>query len=219
MLVDQHTINNEFINNNLLPIVNTQRTEKVQAILNAVVKVLANKGYEGATIMELAEASNVSRGVLHYYFKDKEDIATKALASSSTLMMQSSLAGLKGKTTEEVANNVIEVQKKNIRDTPEFYRFLFEMSCLSRRSKKVYDEFIICQDKVINAIKNWLENAYSQGIINIKPEKAESIAATLLYLTDGVAFHMVDRPNKIENQEIWEVFKKIVIALLDMKRV
>jgi AcrR family transcriptional regulator len=214
-LVDQHTLYNEFYNYNLLSIVNTQRVEKVQAILNAAVKVLASKGYEGATIMELAEASNVSRGVLHYYFKDKEDIATKALATSSTLMVQSSLKGLKGKTIEEIANNVIEIQKKNIRDTPEFYRFLFEMSCHSRRSKKVYDEFVICQDKVINAIKNWLEDAYSQGIINIKPEKAESIAQTMLYLTDGVAFHMVDRPNKINDQRIWDEFKKIVIDLLD----
>jgi AcrR family transcriptional regulator len=214
MLVDQHTLNIDFYNINLLPTVNIQRTEKVQAILNAAVKVLASKGYEGATIMELAEASNVSRGVLHYYFKDKEDIATKALANSSTLMIQSSLNGLKGKTIEEIANNVIEIQKKNIRDTPEFYRFLFEMSCHSRRSKKVYDEFVICQDKVINAIKNWLEDAYSQGIINIKPEKAESIAQTLLYLTDGVAFHMVDRPNKINDQGMWNEFKKIVIDLL-----
>jgi AcrR family transcriptional regulator len=214
MLVDQHTLNIDFFNINLLPTVNIQRTEKVQAILNVAVKVLSSKGYEGATIMELAEASNVSRGVLHYYFKDKEDIATKALANSSTLMIQSSLNGLKGKTIEEIANNVIEIQKKNIRDTPEFYRFLFEMSCHSRRSKKVYDEFITCQDKVINAIKNWLENAYSQGIINIKLEKAESIAETLLYITDGVAFHMVDRPNKIENQEIWNEFKKIIIDLL-----
>ena len=112
MLVDQHTLNNDFYNINLLPTVNIQRTEKVQAILNAAVKVLASKGYEGATIMELAEASNVSRGVLHYYFKDKEDIATKALANSSTLMIQSSLNGLKGKTIEEIANNVIEIQKK-----------------------------------------------------------------------------------------------------------
>src|SRR5918912_962088 len=97
------------------------------------IKVLANKGYEGATIIEIAEASNVSRGILHYYFKDKEEIATKALASSSTYMVQSSLAGLKGKTTEEIASNVIDMHKENVRDNPNFYRFLFEMSCLSRR--------------------------------------------------------------------------------------
>ncbi len=194
---------------------NIQRTEKVQTILKGAIHVLARNGYEGATIIEIAEASNVSRGVLHYYFKDKEDIATKALANSSTQMIKSSLEGLRGKTAKEITNNVIEIHKKNIRDTPDFYRFLFEMSCLSRRSKKVYDEFIICQDKVINAIKDWLENASLQGIVNIKSGKTESIAEVLLYITDGVAFHMIDRPDKMDNEGIWNEFKKIIMSIID----
>jgi hypothetical protein len=198
-----------------LSITKNPRSTKIQAILKGAVKVLANKGYEGATIVDIAEASNVSRGVLHYYFKDKEDIATKALASSSTLMIQSSLLGLKGETTEEIANNVINMHKKNIKDNPDFYRFLFEISCLSRRSKKVYDEFIICQDKVIDAIKDWLKNACNKNIIMIHEEKLESIAKILLYIDVGIAFHLVDRPNKINDTNMWNSFKKIIIDLLD----
>jgi TetR/AcrR family fatty acid metabolism transcriptional regulator len=56
----------------------------VQAILKGAVKVLANKGYDGETIIEITEASDISRGILHYYFKDKEDIVSKALFSSSS---------------------------------------------------------------------------------------------------------------------------------------
>ena len=119
-----------------MSITKNQRNEKVQAILKGAVKVLASKGYEGATIVDIAEASNVSRGVLHYYFKDKEDIATKALSNSSTQMIQSSLQGLKGETPEEIANNVIDMHKKNIGETPDFYRFLFEISCLADAVKK-----------------------------------------------------------------------------------
>ena len=198
-----------------MSITKNQRNEKVQAILKGAIKVLANKGYEGATIVDIAEASNVSRGVLHYYFKDKEDIATKALASSSKQMIQSSLQGLKGETPEEIANNVIDMHKKNLEETPDFYRFLFEISCLSRRSKKVNDEFIICQDKVIHAIKDWLENACNENIIQIRVEKIESIAEILLYISDGIAFHLIDRPNKINDIHMWNNFKKIIIDLLD----
>jgi AcrR family transcriptional regulator len=178
-----------------------EKTTKVQTILKGAVKVLANKGYEGATIIEIAEAAGVSRGVLHYYFKDKEDIA-KALASSSSQMVQSSLEGLKGKSTEEIANNVIDMYKKNVHDNYDFYRFLFDISCLSRRSKKVYHEFIICQDKVIDAIVYWLEDALDNGFVNFKLGKAEYIANILLYIKDGVAFHMIDRPNTIYKRGI-----------------
>lgn len=77
MLVDQHTLNIDFYNINLLPTVNIHRTEKVQAILNTAVKVLASKGYDGATIMELAEASNVSRGVSITILKIKKILLQK----------------------------------------------------------------------------------------------------------------------------------------------
>jgi hypothetical protein len=130
-------------------------------------------------------------------------------------MIQSSLQGLKGETPEEIANNVIDMHKKNIEETPDFYRFLFEMSCLSRRSKKVNDEFIICQDKVIDAIKGWLKNACKENIIRIQEEKIESIAEILLYISDGIAFHLVNRPNKINDNHIWNNFKKIIIDLLN----
>jgi len=32
----------------------------------------------------------------------------------------------------------------------------------------VYDEFIICQDKVIDAIVNWLEDVLYKGIVHFK---------------------------------------------------
>ncbi len=52
----------------------------------------------------------------------------------------------------------------------------------------MYNEFIICQDKVIDAIINWWEDALDKGIIRFKPGKAKYIAKILLYVTDGVCF-------------------------------
>ena len=85
---------------------------KVQAMLKGAVKLLANKGYSGTTIKEVTEASDISRGFWYYYFKDKEKITTKALSSSSSQMVQSYLAGLKGKSIEETVNNVIDMHIK-----------------------------------------------------------------------------------------------------------
>jgi AcrR family transcriptional regulator len=43
-------------------------------------KILAAKGHEDATISDISKAADVSRGILHYYFSDKEDLVSKALA-------------------------------------------------------------------------------------------------------------------------------------------
>ena len=52
----------------------------------------------------------------------------------------------------------------------------------------MYDEFIICQDKVIDAIINWWEDALDKGIVRFKLGKAKYIAKILLYVTDEVCF-------------------------------
>src|SRR4051794_34719688 len=104
---------------------------------------------------------------------------------------------------------------KNVRDNPDFYRFLFEMSCLSNHSKKMYDEFIICQDKVIDAIVNWLEDALDKWIVYFKLGKAKYTAKILLYVKDGVAFLMIDRPNTINDKGIWDELGNIMIDILN----
>jgi AcrR family transcriptional regulator len=52
----------------------------IDNILSGSLKTLAAKGYEDATIADISEAADVSRGILHYYFSDKEDLVSKALA-------------------------------------------------------------------------------------------------------------------------------------------
>jgi len=49
----------------------------VQAMLKGAVKLLANKGYEGATIIEIAEASDISRGSCTIILKTKRILPQK----------------------------------------------------------------------------------------------------------------------------------------------
>ena len=191
------------------------REERINGILKATVKVLAQKGYDQATIADISQIANVARGALHYYFRDKEDLVTKALANSTASMVQSSLEGLRGESPEEIVDNVIKVHKKNIHENSDFYSFLYEMWCVSRRSKKIKKEFMNCQDKVIIAIKQWLENASRQDTIKINLAESEAIARALLGITDGMAFELIDRHEKFNNENTWMPFKKMILAVLE----
>ena len=67
------------------------REKKVERILSATVLVLSKKGYENATIKEIAREANVNWGLLHYYFKDKEDLVVQALEFGSNAILGSTL--------------------------------------------------------------------------------------------------------------------------------
>jgi TetR/AcrR family transcriptional repressor of mexJK operon len=48
--------------------------DRRQKILDAAQKVFAAKGFDGASIKDLAKAAKISPGLLYWYFKDKSDL-------------------------------------------------------------------------------------------------------------------------------------------------
>ena len=55
------------------------RQERRAQILSAFARVLADHGYAGATIAQVAAAADVSPGLLHHHFRDKEEMLSALL--------------------------------------------------------------------------------------------------------------------------------------------
>jgi TetR/AcrR family transcriptional repressor of mexJK operon len=53
--------------------------DRRQEILDAAQKVFAQKGFDGASIKDLAKAAKISPGLLYWYFKDKTDLLVSLL--------------------------------------------------------------------------------------------------------------------------------------------
>jgi TetR/AcrR family transcriptional repressor of mexJK operon len=56
-----------------------EERDKRQQILDAAQQVFASKGFDGASIKDLAKAAKVSPGLLYWYFKDKTDLLVSLL--------------------------------------------------------------------------------------------------------------------------------------------
>src|SRR3972149_11829628 len=50
------------------------RAERRQAILDAAMKVFAQRGYAAATIRAIAREANIAQGTIYLYFPSKRDI-------------------------------------------------------------------------------------------------------------------------------------------------
>jgi len=55
-------------------------TEERQAqITEALMKVMAKRGYDGASVADIARAAHLTPGLVHYHFKSKQDVLLAAL--------------------------------------------------------------------------------------------------------------------------------------------
>ena len=86
-----------------MPAISPQRMrDRYDAILNAATRVFSEKGYATASITEIAQAADVSDGLIYKYFENKRDLLEQVLTS----FYERSIAGIeakvvKGKTFEQ----------------------------------------------------------------------------------------------------------------------
>ena len=191
------------------------KKQKINEILKNSLKVLAKNGYENTTIANIAAESGVSRGILHYYFSDKEDLVSKVLAYSSENIIRATIKGIRGKTAEEIADNIIKDSIQSFKENPEFYAFLFEMWCASRRSNKIKTELIICSDKVTKSIKKVLDESIQNGISEINMKNTEEMSKVLLALFNGIAFEKLMHSSKdLDNRKYWIQVRNMISSFL-----
>ena len=191
------------------------KEQKINEILKNSLMVLAKNGYENTTIANIAKESGVSRGILHYYFSDKEDLVSKVLAYSSENIIQATIRGIRGKTAEELADNIIKESIVSLKENPDFYAFLFEMWCASRRSNKIKNELIICSAKVIKSIKKVLDESIENGRLKISTKNTEEMSKVLLALFNGIAFEMLMDPSRnLEDRKYWIQVRYTILSIL-----
>jgi len=57
------------------------KNDKSTKILNAAIKIFADKGYQYATIAEIAKEAGISKGLIHFYFESKLDLILSIILS------------------------------------------------------------------------------------------------------------------------------------------
>lgn len=194
------------------------REGKVNRILQAALEILSKKGYENTTINDIADGARLSRGLLHYYFKDKEDLVAQAMSYGFGSMWDSSIGSMQNSgSAEELADNMIGILKRNIRENPDFTALLFEMWVSGRRSariKKVFDDGL---NESIDRLKALLELAARLRIIRIDPGESEGTVRMLLALYHGLAMQLLSAPVKAEDEKMWEPIRRTLVLMLTAK--
>jgi TetR/AcrR family fatty acid metabolism transcriptional regulator len=71
-----------------------QRNDKRSRILDAAVKVFADRGYFSSTVAEIARAAGVADGTIYLYFKSKDDLLFELFDEKMTRLIADAKAAL-----------------------------------------------------------------------------------------------------------------------------
>ena len=189
---------------------------KAKKILAAVRTILAQNGYMGTTITLVAKEAGVSRGLLHYYFKNKDEMLARVIKEN----MEISIAMIfsvfdRYDTPKGYAKGITDLLRSVMETDPDFLSLFFEGFAVARHSRIVNKELAMLYGKFREALESCLKKAQNQEIIT--PDlPVESLAAIITGMIDGMGLQLLTEPDLCQDLVIWESIEKAIIDLLCM---
>src|SRR6476646_3376228 len=112
----------------------THRADNRERLVAAGYTVLSEKGYEAATVKEIAHVAGVSPGLFHYYFASKDELLLAVLQEAATRygrMMQDLRAVVPADHFLEAAFAAV---RERVTQEPGWYRLRYELFALGLRN-------------------------------------------------------------------------------------
>ncbi|MFH1153548.1 MAG: TetR/AcrR family transcriptional regulator [Pseudomonadota bacterium] len=189
-------------------------SDKRNQILEALNRCLQNKPFDKTSIKEIAQAAGVNHGLLHYYFKSKEDILIQYI--DYVIDHYSSMVKKRFNDKE------IEIMDKK-KLIQEFFMFTHDRITLDRSLSKVFIE--IWEIAVYHpAVKAKLQRAYQEWM-NVLSDMLKPLNndidlsrrtsfATVAFLEGMALFSIILDSDAEEFQKILSDFQSKIIDML-----
>lgn len=188
--------------------------QKAALILEAATKVLTRQGYARTTIKEVAAEAGVSRGLLHYYFKNKEEMLFMVVRGSveESLRMAQTVVG-QSNTPKEMAANICRAMRKFVEQAPDFINIMIESWSLARQSQTARDQLESLYHLFQEGLAEALDDAVGRGVFN-PSTPVKQVATLLTAFLDGLSFDLMVVSGLSQDQKFWRASEKAMEAML-----
>ena len=167
-----------------------RKPEKVEAIIRAASRAVARKGYAQVSLRDVAEVAGVPKSLLHYYFKDKNELMEALLRylNRRYIKIIDRVARLPLSTSEKLEKGFEEFQKFTARE-PKWMLIILDLLVQAVHRPESKKEAYSLYEEVTGIIVGVLKKEKDAGAARGEVDEAvmsSLIVATLIGL--GVLF-------------------------------
>jgi AcrR family transcriptional regulator len=188
--------------------------EKKQRILNVIRKLLGEKGFSGTTISQVAAEAGISRGLLHYYYKNKEEMLAHVIRANMKMSIDMiERVFNQAKSADQLAAEFVSVLRYVIENDPDFFKVFFESWAIGRQSPVISEELQSLYGRFRKELQDGLEQAVADKIISPRLP-IDGLAALITGIIDGMGLQLATEAVLAENQVVWDTTEQGIAALL-----
>ena len=182
-----------------------ERKMRQDLILLGALKVFKDRGLEGATMDEIANASGFGKATLYYYFKSKEDVLSAILVDGWKNIWESLEPVIsQDNTPRKTFVNVLIKIAENAQDRPGLFEFLFDVPKAIKLDNQPWKEY---QHRLYAVIQGLLEDG-------IKQDEFPQVDPQLMFKALGGLFmglvFMGDKKERVTDKDVENLLNELI---------
>ncbi|EST54303.1 hypothetical protein T458_13260 [Brevibacillus panacihumi W25] len=167
------------------------KQDKKQKIVEAASKLFAEKGYEKASIKEIAKEAGITSGLVHYYFQNKEEVLSDVVLEASHQYTRDMQALKQAVPEGQLAESAMQATKERVQKHPDWYRLRYELFAIGLRNPHFAEKV----NQIIDNGQSGISHLLTPMMPNAEEEDVAAVAAILLACFDGLALQKMLNPD------------------------
>jgi len=187
--------------------VDKNNDDKKQLFIDAAICSLANHGYKGTTVRQIAKYAGVTPGLLTHYYEGKEILIAESYKYLATRFL------------ENFQTNISEAEQDPITTLKSFFKNIFEPDYLGKQYLRVWLAFwtlTLTQDTLrnthkeihseyVNSLEKVLLSAYHYSNIDHKNKNIRSLAVGIIAMLDGLWLECCLDPDALSTNDNFSI--------------
>ncbi|OKH53927.1 TetR family transcriptional regulator [Calothrix sp. HK-06] len=179
-------------------------------IVSAAYKLLAESGYDAATMKEIANAAGVAPGLIHYYFNSKDELLQEVLYTAGERYVKEVEQWCNTLSPQQLLSTTFTEPQQRVVNEPEWFRLRCELFALGLRNTNFHEAVQVMLSTGRQCITRLVRQIAGEAIAN-----PESMAAILLAAFDGLALQKLADPDFDLESSYRVLFQMFISQLSD----
>ena len=200
------------IKNSTIFDVDQDSNDKKQLFIDAAICSLANHGYKGTTVRQIAKYAGVAPGLLTHYYEGKEVLIAQSYKFLATKFLDQFQEKIDAEETDPLKalqiffHNIFEPDNMGT----EYLRVWLAFWTLTLTETSLRDAHKEIHSQYISSIENLLREAYKTNEIDSSAEDINSLAKGINALLDGLWLECCLDPDAFSQTKNLKIIYKFV---------
>lgn len=187
--------------------------ERKAQIIKATIECIARFGYHNFSMQDVARVADVSKGIIHYYFLNKEDLMMAVLEK-----VAGDIEGLLVGTSDQASNpverlkSIIRICFNIVKEQKEYYCINIDFWTQINQKEKVRQTVATHYSKFRSSLATVIQDGINAGAF--KTMDASHAASLIISMVDGVGLQWLFDEKVFQYDEIVRKSEEMIMCYL-----